>query len=262
MSHQGRTLHQLLERMRRLRHPEKGCAWVRAQTAESIAPITVEEAYEVKDAVQSNDVMGLKGELGDLLYHVLFYAQLASEKNLFDFGDVLDTLENKLVTRHPHVFGNQKIDDIETQQHLWESIKHEARQSDSILDDIPTTFPALMRAQKLQKRAASIGFDWKETEEVLTKLDEERDELNEAFASYDSAAIADEIGDCIFTLVNLSRRLGFDAEIITQNAAQKFEKRFRSLERSALDAKQSLETLSVEELDVLWQAAKERVDAQ
>ncbi|QQA44482.1 nucleoside triphosphate pyrophosphohydrolase [Pelagovum pacificum] len=253
-------LPRLIEIMRRLRDPETGCPWDIAQDFSTIAPYTIEEAYEVADAIEREAWDDLKGELGDLLFQSVFHAQMASERGLFDIGQVADTMSDKMIARHPHVFGeesNAKSPEQQTQD--WETIKAAERASRAetrTLDGVALGLPALMRAVKLQKRAARVGFDWPETGQVLDKLVEEAGELVEARDSMTPDEIEDEMGDMLFVMANLARHLGVDPEAALRRTNAKFTRRFNAVE-DALEAdgrKPGESTL--DEMDALWEAAK------
>lgn len=257
----------LLRIMQRLRDPRSGCPWDLAQDFRSIVPSTLEECYELAAAIEAGDYPHLADEIGDLLFQVVFYAQLGRERGLFDFPAIVHGLASKLLRRHPHVFAHGEIEGVVDAQTdtaevkaQWERIKAEERASRAqhgILDDVPLALPALPRAQKLQKRAARVGFDWSEVTGVWDKLDEERRELAEAQAAGDAAAIEEELGDLLFTIVNLGRHLGVDAESALRRASAKFESRFGAMERRAKDQGVGLEQLESAALEALWQAAKE-----
>ena len=257
-------LDDLIYLMQRLRAPEDGCPWDLEQNYASIAPSTIEEAYEVADAIERNDIPALREELGDLLFQVVFYAQLGSEEQRFDFHDVLSFLVDKLVRRHPHVFPDgtlqsRKASELDSSAEVltqWESIKSDerlAKGQQSLMDDVPAGFPALLRAQKLQKRAARVGFDWSEPGPVFDKLQEELGELQEAVSANDRDGIEEEVGDLLFTCVNLARHLGVNAESALRAGNRKFESRFRMIEQIS-DGE--LATLSSEQLEAHWQRAK------
>ena len=224
----------LLEIMRRLRDPQTGCPWDIEQDFATIAPYTIEEAYEVADAIERAAWDELKGELGDLLFQSVFHAQMAEEKGLFSFQDVADTMSDKMVARHPHVFGDQSRDkSAEQQTQDWETIKaaeREARARGGVLDDVALNLPALMRAEKLQKRAARVGFDWPEIGQVVDKIAEEARELAEARESLPQDKIAEEMGDLLFVMANLARHLKVDAETALRDANAKFVRRFHFIE--------------------------------
>lgn len=265
------AIERLLAIMAQLRDPEGGCAWDLEQSFETIAPYTIEEAFEVADAIDRCDYAGLKSELGDLLLQVVFHAQMASERNLFDFGAVCEAICEKMLRRHPHVFGEVKNANKAAVLRSWERIKAAERQAAgsvatdvnaavvaSALDDIALRLPTLMRAQKLQRRAAGLGFDWPDARAVLAKLAEEVAEIEaEMAAGGEHARVTDELGDLLFTCVNLGRKLGVDAEAALRHANAKFERRFRALE-SLLDdaARQHRRIASLDELESLWQAVK------
>lgn len=256
----------LLRVMVRLRDPEHGCPWDIRQDFQSIVPSTLEECYELAQAIEQEDYPHVAEELGDVLFQVIFYARLGAERELFTFDTIVDTLVNKLVRRHPHVFAEGEIEGVVTQRSSvesvkasWEAIKREERKEKSqegVLADVPVALPALPRAQKLQKRAAQVNFDWSDTNAVLSKLEEEIAELREAMAVGQKEEIAEEMGDVLFSCVNLSRHLGLDAEASLRGASSKFERRFMAMEASAAAADTRLQALSAAELDALWEAAK------
>ncbi|MZR62185.1 nucleoside triphosphate pyrophosphohydrolase [Alcanivorax sp. DP30] len=248
----------LLEIMAQLRDPESGCPWDIKQDFDSIAPYTIEEAFEVAEAIAQRDYPELKEELGDLLLQVVFHSQIAREQGLFDFNDVVQVLCDKMVRRHPHVFGDDPAADEQAVKANWEQIKQQERASkgrdhDSALDGVPAGMPALQRAAKIQKKAAKVGFDWPEVAPVREQVNLELAELDEALQNGHKEAIEDELGDVIFTLVNLSRHLKIDPEQALRKASAKFEKRFRAMER---DHPEPLDSLDPETLELAWQAAK------
>jgi len=249
----------LLAIMARLRDPERGCPWDREQDFASIAPYTIEEAYEVDEAIRAGDLDALRDELGDLLFQTVFHARMAEECGAFDFDDVIASVVDKMVRRHPHVFGGADIQTAEAQTVSWEALKASERKHKAkagVLDDVPAALPALMRAQKLQKRAARVGFDWPSSDEVLAKISEEAHELAEAAKSGDPEQIADEIGDLIFVAVNLARKLGADAEEALRRTNAKFERRFRFIEQELEKRGKMPAESTLEEMDALWNAAK------
>lgn len=257
-------MHELLRIMARLRNPDGGCPWDLQQDFFSIAPYTLEEAYEVVDAIERNSPGDLCDELGDLLFQVVYHAQMAAEKDWFDFTDVVAAINEKMVRRHPHVFGDEKISDAHEQTKAWEvhKAKEQARKAGqptaSALDGVPLALPALVRAQKIQRRAARVGFDWKQTDEVMAKLEEELEELNAALAEDESLArVREELGDLMFSCVNLARFLGADAETLLRQASDKFSSRFHRVEKAATEQKKDLREFSLRQLDALWQKAKE-----
>ncbi|MEZ5523831.1 MAG: nucleoside triphosphate pyrophosphohydrolase [Pseudomonadales bacterium] len=261
-------LNDLLQLMRDLRHPEHGCPWDLQQDHASIVPHTLEEAYEVADAIERGDSDDLKQELGDLLFQVVFYSQLSSEQQDFDFSDVVDAITAKLLRRHPHVFPDGtlasagvtelKLSESDIKRN-WEKIKQQERREKtqhSITDDVPRALPALTRANKLQRRVAHVGFDWTDTAEVVAKIREELDELEEALANNDDSHIAEELGDLLFTCVNLARRKDISPEAALNGCNEKFVRRFKHIERLAEAQGRELADMSLEELDAGWEAAK------
>ncbi|MBC8949764.1 MULTISPECIES: nucleoside triphosphate pyrophosphohydrolase [Xenorhabdus] len=247
--------------MAQLRHPQDGCPWDKVQTSATIAPYTLEETYEVLDAIERNDVNALKEELGDLLFHIVFYAQMAQEQQQFDFGDICEAVCDKLERRHPHIFNQQAGISGEEAMGSWEQRKAAERaekDQHSVLDDIPASLPALMKAYKIQKRCASVGFDWDTIGPVLGKVYEEIDEvMDEAKqAVVDKDRLEEELGDLLFSVVNLSRHLGHKPEIALQKACQKFENRFRNVEKLILDRGLSLERATLDEMEAMWQRVK------
>ncbi|HMM75728.1 MAG TPA: nucleoside triphosphate pyrophosphohydrolase [Gammaproteobacteria bacterium] len=253
------ALEDLLALMRRLRDPERGCPWDRAQTPASLVRHTLEEAYEVADCIEREDWRALPGELGDLLFQVVFYAQIGAEEGRYDFEAVCRGLVDKLTRRHPHVFGDEPRGDAAAQSRRWEEIKAAERAQGaraSAVDDLPRALPALSRASKLQQRAARVGFDWPSLPPVVEKLREETAELDAALAAGDRAAVAHELGDLLFTCVNLARHLGLDAESTLRAANARFERRFRALETRAVAAGHAPDRLDAAALDALWQAIK------
>jgi ATP diphosphatase len=256
----------LLRIMERLRDPDGGCPWDLKQSFETIVPSTLEECYELAEAIERGDYPHVAEELGDVLFQVIFYAQLGREQGLFDFSTIVNALADKLVRRHPHVFAGGDIEgrvdadiDAEGVKVQWEAIKQAERRERAqhgVLDDVPVALPALPRAQKLQKRAATVGFDWPDSAGVLEKLAEEQRELEAAIAEGDGAAVEEELGDLLFTCVNLSRHLRCDAESALRRAASKFENRFRAMEAMAAERQCSLEDLDATALEVLWREAK------
>lgn len=254
------SIDRLLTIMHRLRDPESGCPWDRAQTYKTIVPHTLEEAYEVADTIEREDYAELRDELGDLLFQVVFYAQLANEEGRFDFEQVAAAIADKLVRRHPHVFADREFADAEEQTRHWEALKQEERAAKSgqtqtsILDGIARTLPAMSLANKLQKRAAQVGFDWPDRAGVIDKVHEELAELQQDWADPDRRE--DEIGDLLFTCVNLARHAGCDPEAALRRANLKFERRFRQLEKTCQDQQRQLSQLDVKELEAMWQEVK------
>ena len=256
----------LLHIMECLRDPDTGCPWDIEQTFDSIAPYTIEEAYEVADAIARNDVHDLKSELGDLLLQTVYHTQIGTEAGHFTFDDVADAIAQKMLDRHPHVFGDQCRDkSAEQQKKDWETIKaaeREKRGEAGVLDGVALGLPALLRAQKLQKRAARVGFDWPETTQVLDKLTEEAAELVDAAADKDADAIEDEMGDLLFVMANLARHLGVDPEAALRRTNTKFTTRFAWIEAELAKAGKSPEDSTLDEMDGLWNAAKLALRAQ
>ena len=268
------TLGDLLAVMARLRDKDAGCPWDIAQSFATIAPYTIEEAYEVADAIAREDLDGLKDELGDLLLQVVYHAQMASEEKRFGFTDVVDAITRKMVRRHPHVFGGADRDAFMT-GNVWGRIKDEEKAargagsgSSSRFDDVPLALPALTRAVKLQKRAAEVGFDWPSLEPVLAKAEEEMRELKAAVADRDGAAgknrskrVGEELGDVLFVVANIARHLGVDPEAALRDANAKFLRRFASVENALAKEGRKPEDATLEEMDQLWDEAKAAEDA-
>jgi len=262
-------LSDLLELMARLRDPKDGCPWDLKQSFSTIVPHTLEEAYEVADCIEQQDYDHLKGELGDLLFQVIFYAQLGKEENRFDFDQIVDTLVTKLIRRHPHVFPMGTLESRASEQALdddaiksrWEEIKQEERSEQArhrVLDDVPRALPALNRAAKLQKRAAQVGFDWPDLHGVLDKIEEEIGELREAVDRGAQADIADETGDLLFALVNLARHLRVNPDSALRATNQKFERRFNHVEDQVEARGGDWQKFNLEQLDLFWDEAKEK----
>lgn len=252
----------LLEIMRRLRDPHSGCPWDIEQTFETIAPYTIEEAYEVADAIREGDMGDLKAELGDLLLQVVYHAQMADEAGHFNFENVAEAIGTKMVRRHPHVFGDAEVRDAEQQTVAWEELKAQERAENggtapSVLADVPRALPALKRAAKLQKRAARVGFDWPDKSHVFDKITEELGELKEAVGlGTDKAHMAEELGDLLFVLANLARHLAIDPETALDNANAKFIRRFGRVEALLGEAGRAPEHSDLDEMDALWNRAK------
>jgi ATP diphosphatase len=268
----SRDIARLIEIMAALRNPDGGCPWDLEQTFETIAPYTIEEAYEVADAIQRHDPDDLREELGDLLLQVVYHARLAEEEGQFDFGDVVEAITAKMIRRHPHVFGDAKARGAGMAKGMWESIKAEEKaerqaaralrgvvdqpRDSGFLDEVPVALPALTRALKLQQRAARVGFDWKEAAPILDKIEEEIGELRAAMAAGEQAEIVDEFGDVLFSLVNFGRHLGLDSEAALTSTNDKFRRRFHAVE-AALNAQgRSLQEASLDEMEELWREAK------
>lgn len=253
-----RAIEELLALMAALRTPGSGCPWDLEQDFRSIAPYTIEEAYEVADAIERGDFDELKSELGDLLFQTVFHARMAEEKGAFDFEDVARAITEKMRSRHPHVFGGAEARDVAEQTRQWEAQKAEERAAKGklgLLADVPVALPGLTRAVKLQKRAARIGFDWKNPRDVLDKIAEETAELVEVIDSKSADRIEDEFGDLLFVIANLSRHLNVDPEAALRRANEKFTRRFRHIERRLQDQGRFGEA-SLEEMEGLWVEAK------
>ena len=260
------SIKKILEVRAALRDPQDGCPWDCDQSFATIAPYTIEEAYEVADAIIRDDMDGLRDELGDLLFQVVFHAQMAEEQGAFDFDDVADGISQKMLRRHPHVFGSAEERRQGHQAGSWERIKAEERAgkeaSDtepSALDGVANALPALKRAAKLGSRASLRGFDWPDIEGVRAKIDEELAELNEAVSLDSAAEIEDELGDVLFSIVNLARHLKIDPEQALTHANHKFEDRFREMEKTVRVAGVALADMSIDELEAAWQEAKGRL---
>jgi tetrapyrrole methylase family protein/MazG family protein/ATP diphosphatase len=255
------SITRLLQIMARLRDPNGGCPWDLEQTFSTIAPYTIEEAYEVADAIERDDLPSLRGELGDLLFQVVFHAQMASERGAFAFDDVVAAICDKLERRHPHVFGDARIDNAAAQTVAWEEQKRLEREraGASVLDDVPLALPALTRANKLGKRAALVGFEWPDVAGALDKLDEELGELRaEVAGAAGEAEIQNELGDVLFCVVNVCRYLKIDPETALRGANAKFERRFGHVERRLREQGRSTRDATLEEMDRLWDEGKER----
>ncbi|MGX5218622.1 nucleoside triphosphate pyrophosphohydrolase [Pseudomonas sp. S9] len=264
-------LNDLLHLMERLRDPQHGCPWDLEQSYATIVPYTLEEAYEVADVIERGDFDQLPGELGDLLFQVVYYSQLAAEEGRFGFAEVIDTITRKLVRRHPHVFPDGDLYgavelprlDPEAVKQRWDQIKAEERAANarapeqlSLLDDVPSTLPSMSRAVKLQKRAAQVGFDWPEALGVVDKIREELDEVLEAMSENDDCAVAEELGDLLFVVTNLARHLKVDPEAALRMANAKFERRFRFIEQALRASGRDIAKCDLESLDALWGEAK------
>lgn len=256
----GELFERLVQVMATLRGPN-GCPWDKAQTHESIKRNTIEEAYEVASAIEEDNPEKLREELGDLLLQVVFHAQMASEANRFDISDVLRGLVQKLIERHPHVFGEKKVETPEQALAQWESIKaNEREQSGSLMDGLAWSLPSLMLAHHAQKRAAQVGFDWNDPLPALQKLKEEIAEVESVLSDdrSDRKRLEDEIGDLLFAAVNVARLSGVDAEMALRNAVRKFVSRFRAIEETAKQQGKSLAEMKLEEMDAIWEEVKRR----
>ena len=253
---------ELLEIMKQLRDKDTGCPWDKLQTFDTISKYTIEEAYEVIEAISNKDWANLKEELGDLLLQVVYHSQIASELNLFDFNEVVESISNKMISRHPHVFGSNKLEKSVSQQIIdWELIKDLERKEKPnnpkyLLDSIPRALPALVRAEKLQKRAAKVEFDWPRTSDVLDKLNEEPLELVDAIDKSNQIEIEEEVGDLLFTMVNLARRLEINPEQALTRTNDKFRKRLNGIEDELRKTGKTLNDVSSNDLEILWEAQK------
>lgn len=258
MDDEVRVVQRLLDIMRRLRDPREGCPWDLKQDFQSIAPYTIEEAYEVADAIERKAWNELRSELGDLLLQVVFHAQMASERGLFTFEDVVNAINDKMVRRHPHVFAGAMVRDAEQQTREWEAHKRAERGAHaSLLDDVPRALPALARAEKLQMRAAAVGFDWNSAADVLPAVVAELAELEQAMAWAEARdQIRHELGDLFFTCTNLARHLQIDADGALRGANERFERRFRRMELLLRESGEDIDEAGLERLDELWQRAK------
>ncbi len=244
-------LNDLLTIMEKLRDPVDGCPWDRQQTFATIVPHTIEEAYEVADVIERNALTELPGELGDLFFQILFYCQMAKEEGLFDINDVFQNLKEKLVRRHPHVFNGEE-------KRPWDELKQAENPDAPLLESIVHNLPALSTAQKLQNRAATVGFDWPSLQPVLAKLQEEIVEFEEAFESKDQRAMQEELGDILFVCANLARHAKLDAEQTLRLANQKFTRRFNGVEEQVKASSKKWQDFSLEELEVFWQLVKKQ----
>jgi ATP diphosphatase len=270
----SKDISRLLEIMAALRTPVTGCPWDVEQTFETIAPYTLEEAYEVADAIERGDLDDLRDELGDLLLQVVFHARMAEEQGEFGFGEVVEAITRKMIRRHPHVFGDDDARGAGMAKGMWNRIKaeekaekREARLARGLdpkdngagyLDSVPVALPALTRALKLQEKAAHVGFDWKHAKPILDKIEEEIGELREAMEKQNTASIADEFGDVLFALVNFGRHLKIDAETALRGTNEKFRSRLHHVERELEASGSSLEKATLDEMEALWQQAKGR----
>jgi tetrapyrrole methylase family protein / MazG family protein len=252
-----RTFDELVNLMTTLRGPN-GCPWDRKQTLPDLKPYVIEEAYEVVDAIDRDDRTALLEEVGDHLLEAVFIAEVTREEGTFDIYDSITAVHDKLVRRHPHVFGEVEASDAEQVLVNWEKMKSDERKSEnkSVLSGVPQSLPALLKASRLTEKAARVGFDWRRTEDVFDKVDEELAELREAVASGDTAHIEEEIGDLLFTIANIARKVGANAEEALQSTNRKFQRRFGAMESQVHERGQNLDQLTLEEMDRLWDEAK------
>ena len=252
-------LRRLLDIMAALRDPAIGCPWDRVQDFSSIAPYTIEEAYEVADAIARRDFLALPDELGDLLFQVVYHARMAEEAGFFGFADIARAISNKMIRRHPHVFGDEAARTAAAQTNAWEAQKQAERAAKAehgTLAGVPAGLPALSRAHKLTARAARVGFDWPDAEAVLAKLDEEVGELRAELPGADPIRLTDEVGDMLFVLANLARKLGLDAETCLRHANEKFTRRFNAIEERAAEEGKTLSDCTLDEMEAHWQVVK------
>ncbi len=252
-----RSFDELVALMTRLRSPD-GCPWDRKQTLPDLKPYVIEEAYEVVDAIDRDDRASLIEEIGDLLLQAVFITELTREEGTFDVYDSITAIHDKLVRRHPHVFGDVVASDAEQVLVNWEKLKRDERQAEnkSVLSGVPQSMPALLKASRLTEKAARVGFDWRRTEDVFDKLDEEMAELREAVASGETSKMEDEIGDLLFTIANIARKVNVNAEEALQSTNRKFMRRFESMESQVREQGRNLDQLDLEEMDHLWDEAK------
>jgi MazG family protein len=252
-----RTFDDLVKLMTTLRGPT-GCPWDRKQSLPDLKPYVVEEAYEVIDAIDRDDRAALLEEIGDFLLQAVFITEITREEGTFDIQDSITAIHDKLVRRHPHVFGDVEAKDAEQVLVNWEKLKNEERKAENkgVLSGVPQSLPALLRAGRLTEKAARVGFDWRRTEDVFHKLDEEIGELHEAIESGDKTKVHDELGDLLFTIANIARKLEVNAEEALQSSNRKFTRRFESMESRVHGSGRNLDQLTLEEMDVLWDAAK------
>lgn len=252
----GHAFQKLVEIVEKLRNPD-GCPWDKEQTHESLRPYLLEETYEVLESIDNQDFNGLKEELGDLLLQSVFHAQIAKENKNFNIFEVLEQINNKLIRRHPHVFGNAKINTADEQHINWERIKKKEGKK-SVLDGVPRHAPALLRAYRIQRKAATVGFDWTSIDPVWEKMEEEIQELKEALIQQDRSQIEEEFGDLLFVIVNLSRFCKINAEDALRQAVDKFIDRFQQLENILETEGETLQHVSLKEMDEIWNRIKKR----
>jgi len=252
-----RSFDELVQLMTRLRGPD-GCPWDRKQTLPSLKPFIIEESYEVVDAIDRDDRLDLCEELGDFLLQAVFIAEITREEGAFDIYDSVTAIHEKLVRRHPHVFGDVEARDAEQVLVNWEKLKNEERKAEnkSVLAGVPQSLPALLKAARLTEKAARVGFDWRRTDDVFAKVDEEIRELHEAIDSGDETKVQEELGDLLFTIANVARKLNVNAEEALQSTNRKFRRRFESMEASVRASGQNLDQLTLEQMDELWDEAK------
>lgn len=249
---------ELIAVMAKLRNPDGGCPWDLQQDFKSIAPYTIEEAYEVADAIARDDMTNLREELGDLLLQPIYHAQMAKEAGHFDINDVIRGITAKMIERHPHVFGDEKAKSAADVNVIWDKQKSKEKTHESVLDAVPKALPALLRAKKLQNKAAKVGFEWKNLDDVLNKLEEELGELREAVKTGKLEDRQEEFGDLLFVLVNFARMNDIDAEDALRQCSDKFERRFRGIEQQFRDSKKDISKAPLEEMERMWVAEKNK----
>lgn len=261
-----KNIESLLQIMARLRDPQTGCPWDQKQTYKTIVPYTLEEAYEVAETIEQEDYDELKDELGDLLFQVVFYAQIAREEDRFDFGDIVEAISEKMLRRHPHVFADAEFANTDEIKQSWEKIKAEERAAKGKVEEVPShldgiseALPALTRAKKLQTKAKRAGFDWPDVSGVYEKIHEEIDEIHDAVNKGDQQHIQDEVGDLLFAVVNLARHLGVDSDAALRGTNRRFEQRFRTMEQLAREEGEEFAKLKLDQQEALWIKAKQKL---
>jgi len=250
-----RKLVKFLEIIRRLRAPD-GCPWDREQTHESLKSYVIEEAYELVEAIDSGNDEQIKEELGDVLLQIALHCQIASERGAFDFGDVLDVISRKMVYRHPHVFGDTSVATAKEVEANWSKLKRAEKKTESVLDGIPKVLPGLLAAHRTSERASKVGFDWPDVSSIFDKLDEELSEAKEAYRQGNGPHVQEELGDLLFVIVNLIRRLGGNAEEVMRQTTEKFSRRFKEMEKALSTEGRSFDDLSIDEMDDAWEKVK------
>ena len=255
-NHPQHPIEKLIAVMARLRNPDGGCPWDLQQNFKTIAPYTIEEAYEVDDNIEKNDMNELREELGDLLFQPIYHAQMAAEAGHFTIHDVIEGITNKMIERHPHVFGDEQARSAADVNVIWDKQKDKEKTHESVLDAVPKALPALLRAKKLQNKAAKVGFEWKDAGGALDKLEEELGEMREAMKSGNTENMQEEFGDLMFVLVNFARMNGIDAETALRDCSDKFERRFRGIENHLKNDKRTVKDAPLEEMERLWTLEK------
>ncbi len=251
-----KTFEDLIKIVERLRNPQNGCPWDLKQTHKSLIANFVEEVYEAIEAIEIEDYENLREELGDILLHIVMQAQIAKEEEHFDIYDVINDISTKLIERHPHVFGNKIVKDEKEVKDNWENIKQAEKKRKSVIDGIPHSMPALIVAHRIQEKAASIGFDWDDVKYAMEKLTEEIEEFNEAYANNDRKEMENELGDILFSVVNIARKLDIDSETSLRKTIKKFENRFKKVEKYFNENKIDMKKVKLEKLDEIWEIAK------